>query len=384
MSYDIQIWSIEQVAPDDELLSDENLLADGLGWVYRTKNWQIVIGHSNKVIDDDLPEGAEALLPGILYVADINLEPINAPKTAHSKLNSISKRMAKNSHGIILDQQLGTFQTPAGVKRYMPKKREKRFSILVLSWWFNDGPLLTEEGLDRLISLMERKLPEALPRRYGQYEPPQHIYSSENKAHFLRFLSDNMETSVVWYPNRPVIGVYLFCSKQWGMKRQGFKSNYIKVLFESSVLEQPGWAISIRNFWKSASKIIQPYYGDVRTLNNAIRSRSSYSIDGKTDFHPVRGPWWKGIPSKLGHAAVIGDPYFSIWNRFVKSSEIDISLAYLSNKKWSGKRDASKIIGGVPRNIAQRIKPKTITTKRHGYKSSHVEWNKDYPSLWPF
>ena len=384
MSYDIQIWSTEKVTPDDELLTDENLLADGLGWVYRTNNWQIVIGQSNKVIDEDLPEGVEALLPGIQYVADIMLEPINAPKIAHSKLNSISKRMAKNSHGIILDQQLGTFQTPAGVKRYMPKKREERFSILVLSWWFNDGPLLTEEGLDRLISLMERKLPEALPRRYGQYEPPQHIYSSENKTHFLKFLSDNMETSVVWYPNRPVIGVYLFCSKQWGMKRQGFKSNYIKVLFESSVLEQPGWALSIRKFWKSASKIIQAYYGDVRTLNNAIRSRSSYSIDGKTDFHPVRGPWWKGIPSKIGHAAVIGDPYLSIWNRFVKSSEIDGNLAYISNEKWSGKRDVSKNIGGVPRNIAQRNKPKMITTKRHGYKSSHVEWNKDYPSLWPF
>ena len=384
MSYDIQIWSTEKVTPDDELLTDENLLADGLGWVYRTNNWQIVIGQSNKVIDEDLPEGVEALLPGIQYVADIMLEPINAPKIAHSKLNSISKRMAKNSHGIILDQQLGTFQTPAGVKRYMPKKREERFSILVLSWWFNDGPLLTEEGLDRLISLMERKLPEALPRRYGQYEPPQHIYSSENKTHFLKFLSDNMETSVVWYPNRPVIGVYLFCSKQWGMKRQGFKSNYIKVLFESSVLEQPGWALSIRKFWKSASKIIQAYYGDVRTLNNAIRSRSSYSIDGKTDFHPVRGPWWKGIPSKIGHAAVIGDPYLSIWNRFVKSSEIDGNLAYISNEKWSGKRDLSKNISGVPRNIAQRNKPKMITTKRHGYKSSHVEWNKDYPSLWPF
>ncbi len=127
MSYDIQIWSVEQVAPDGGLLSDENLLTEGSGWVYRTKNWQVVIGQSYKVIDEDLPEGIDALLPGIQYVADIMLEPIHAPKTAHAKLTSISKKLAKTSRGVILDQQIGTFQTPAGLKRYIPDKREERF-----------------------------------------------------------------------------------------------------------------------------------------------------------------------------------------------------------------------------------------------------------------
>jgi hypothetical protein len=384
MSYDIQIWSIEQIAPDEDLLLDEKFLVEGSGWVYRTKNWQIVIGRSQKVIDEDLPEGMEALLPGIQFVADIILEPIHAPKTAHAKLASISRKLAKSSHGVILDQQLGTFQTPAGLKRYIPIKHEERFSVLILSWWFNEGPLLTTDGIDSVLSLMESQLPEALPRRYGQYEPPQHVYSDAKRDHLLNFLFNKMESSVVWYPNRPVIGVYLFCSEQWGMKRQGFKSNYIKVLFEASVLEQPGWETSIRKFWKSASLIIQPFFGDVRTINNAIRTKSSYAVDGKTEFHPVRGPWWKGIPRKLGHAAVIGDPYFSIWNRFVKSSEIEGSLAFLSTGKWGEERDVSRLIGGVPRKIAQVKTPKMVTNKRHGFKSSYVEWNKEYPPIWPF
>ena len=384
MSYDIQIWSVKQLVPDDGLLSDENLIVEGSGWVYRTKNWQIVVGQSHKVIDEDLPEGIEALLPGIHYAADIMLEPIHAPKSAHAKLKSISKKLAKTSHGVILDQQLGTFQTPAGVKRYMPDKREERFSVLILSWWFNDGPLLTKDGLDRLLNLMESQLPEALPRRYGQFEPPQHEYSGAKRDHLLNFLNDNMDTSVVWYPNRPVLGIHVFCSKQWGMKRQGFKSNYIKVLIESSVLEQPGWATSIRKFWKSASLIIQPYFGDVRTINNAIRSRSYYAGDGKTDFHPVCGPWWKGIPRDLGHAAVLGHPYISNWPKFKKSGEIEGNLAFISNNNWMGKKNIARTIGGVPKNIAQRKVPKRVVTRKYGSKASMIEWNTEYPSLWPF
>ena len=384
MSYDVQIWSVNPITPDDVLLADEKLFAEELGWTYRTKNWQIVIGSSDRVLEEDLPEGIDALLPGISYVADLMLEPIHAPQSAHDKLASMSKRLAKESRGIVLDQQTGTFQTPTGLKRYTPQKREERFSILSLSWWFTDGPLLTKEGIVEFIDLLEKQLPEALPRRYGLFEPPQYEYSSFGKEHLIDFIYDNRESIVVWYPSRPVVYVHLTRSNKWGMNKQGFKSNYLKVEIEKSVLDQPGWFTTIMKFWKSASLIIRPFYGDVRTINNVLRSRSTYSVDGKTDFHPVRGPWWKGIPRKLGHAAVLGSPYISKWSKFENSVQSKGNLAFITNQNWKDKKDVAKLIGGVPKNIAQRKTPKRVTTKRHGFRSSLIEWNTEYPSVWPF
>lgn len=384
MSYDIQIWSVDTIALDEALLAESNWQIEGSGWVYRTRNWQIVIGSSVKALQEDLPDGIETILPGIRFLAELNLEPINAPKTAHAKMASVSKRLAKASHGVILDQQTGTFNLPSGVKRYQPKKRDERFSILRLSWWFTDSPLLTKQGLEKFIQLLECQLPEALPKRYGLFEPPQHLYSETGRDHFLNLLINNVSPGIVWYPNRPVVGVNQLCSNQWGMTNQGFKANYFQISLEHSILQQPGWSTEIRSFWRNASKIVRPFYGDVRTLNNFLRMGPTYAADIKTDFHPVRGPWWKGIPRKLGQAAVIGNPYTKHYPEFMRIAELENGLAFLSNENWKYSNDIAKKIGGVPKNISQRRNPKRIKKRVGRMKMSTIEWNEDYPSTWPF
>lgn len=384
MSYDIQIWSIYPNKLNEAPSLDDKWQKEDSGWVYRTRNWQIVISSSVKVLKEDLPEGIEAILPGISNLTELNLEPIHAPKSACDKLISVSKSLAKASHGVILDQQTGYFNSPSGVKRYQPKKRDERFSILCLSWWFTDSPLLTKQGLEKFLQLLECQLPEALPRRYGLYEPPQYIYSETRKDHFLELLFNNVSPGIVWYPNRPVVGVSQLCSSQWGMSNQGFKANYFKINLEHSILMQPGWSTELISFWRNASKIIQPYYGDVRTLNNNLRLGPTYGSDIKTDFHPVRGPWWKGIPRKLGHATVIGNPYTKLWPEFISLAEVENELAFLSTDNWKDPKAVAKIIGGVPKNISQRRTPKRIKKRVGGMKMSTIDWNEDYPSTWPF
>jgi len=321
------------------------------------------------------------LLAGISYMAELNLEPISAPKSAHKLLKAVSSHLGKVAHGLILDPQIDTIYTPSGVKRYQPQKREERFSILAMSWWFGEGPLLKSTKVDEFIGLLEKMLPKALPRRYGLFEPPQYIYSETGRRHFLGFLQEHLDDVIVWYPHRPVVNVSLHCSAKWGVDRLGFRVNYVEVEIESAVLEQPGWKTAIGRFWRAASKAIQPFYGDIRTLKGFVRMGASFGGDIQTDFHPVKGPWWTGIPRVLGHAAVLGPPYLSLWPKFVETAQVEDGIAFLSTTDWASHEEASNLVGGVPDAIAQRWIPEWAETPFGG---KAIRYNTEYPPDWPF
>ena len=229
---------------------------------------------------------------------------------------------------------------------------------------------------------MERLLPEAMPRRYGRFEPPQHLYSETGRAHFLRFLQEQLdELFLVWYPHRPVASVSLSRSSKWGATRQGFRANYVQVGVEGQALEQPGWTTALDRFWRAASQVIRPFYGDVRTLNGFARMGATYGSDAETEFHPVQGPWWFGIPCRVGHAAVLGEPYLALWPGFVEAAQVVDDLAFLSTNDWITPEEVSSLVGGVPEPLAQRWVPEWTAAARGGMT---INWNTEYPPVWPF
>jgi hypothetical protein len=333
------------------------------------------------VLIRDIPEDVVGLVPGISYLTELNLEPIGASKQAYRLLDSVSKRLGKAVHGVILDQQTDTIVTPSGVKRYRPQRRSERFSILAFSWWFTEGPLLTHWGLEHFVGLLERLLPETMPRRYGLFEPPQHQYFETGKDHFLDFLHEHLDGSLVWYPHRPVVGVSVSCSPNWGVSPQGFRANYLEVHVEARALQQPGWDVALDRFWRAASQAIRPYYGDIRTREGFLRMGATYGSDTDTGFHPVMGPWWTGIPRTAGHAIVLGEPYLALWPRFAEAAQVADSLAFLSASDWKIPGDVSDLVGGVPDELAQRWIPKW-TAMPYGGKT--INWNTELPPQWPF
>ena len=381
MSYDVQIWSVHPIRLAEVLPDVDKWQPEGDDWVYESRRWQIVVGSSVKVLIEDVPEDVVGLVPGISYLTELNLEPVGASKRAYKLLDSVSKRLGKTAHGVVLDPQTDTIATPTGVKRYRPQRRSERFSILTFSWWFTDGPLLTESGLEDFVGLLERLLPEAMPRRYGLFEPPQHQYSETGREHYLGFLHEHLDGIHVWYPHRPVVGVSMSCSSSWGACRQGFRANHVEIHLETEALRQPGWDVALDRFWRAASQAIRPYYGDVRTLEGFLHMGATYGSDADTGFHPVRGPWWTGIPRTAGHAIVLGEPYLDLWPRFAEAALAADGLAFLSTDDWKTPDDVSDLVGGVPEQLAQRWVPEWTATP---YGGKTINWNTELPPQWPF
>ena len=75
-----------------------------------------------------------------------------------------------------------------------------------MSWWFEHGRVLEPDWIDAFLALLERCVPEALPERYGLWEPPQHVFEETGREHLMAFLSEHMGEVIVWYANRPAVG----------------------------------------------------------------------------------------------------------------------------------------------------------------------------------
>ena len=169
--------------------------------------------------------------------------------------------------------------------------------------------------------------------------------------------------------------------RKWGVGRQGFKCGYCSVAIELSALLQSGWQTALRNFWTRASHVVRPFYGDVRTLNGFIRSGATYACDMQTESHPVRGPFWCGIPRDPGHAAVLGRQYLELWTGFRDAASIQGELGFVTMQDWTSAKSIIEMTGQVPHDLVLQREPKWVQIEGGGWTMS---WTTEYPSRWPF
>ncbi|MFK7984820.1 MAG: hypothetical protein AB8I08_02240 [Sandaracinaceae bacterium] len=215
--------------------------------------------------------------------------------------------------------------------------------------------MLERGTLESFLDTLRTQLPEALPRRYGEFEPPQHQLAEMGNTHLVDYLLERLEGAVVLYPSAPVASLSISTHREplWirHCGRKALRAHCVRLCIERSVLEQPVWA---------------------RGLSTVFRDVSTWWSNGQTEQHPVRSWWWCGVPRTLGHASVIGEPYVGAWPRFVEQAERRGELAFLSNPDWSTPDDVSARIGEVPASLAQ-------PAEAEGQPPPYT-----YPPLFPF
>lgn len=373
MSYDLQVWS---VCPPDLAISlpePDKWSNEASSCLYERRDWHVAVGQPVKVLPEDLPEEVAASLPGIAYLTELNLSPVDASDVARKFLVRTGTAIAKATHGVIFDPQRDQITLPSGIKRFASVGATESASVISLSWWFLEGPIARGE-FGTLLDVLERELPEGLPRRYGSFEPPQHVYAETGREHLITFLSENLRGQiVVWYPTAPVAHVHLGLPDNIGASKRGFRSAYFTLDVDAEALHQPGWQSALRRLWLSLSRVLRPFYGDVRTLAGYRRNRGRYWVTRATQRHPVIAWWWCGMPSGPAHAIVLGEQYRAIWPLFGAAAVERDGLSFVSTDDWTSTSNAFDRTGEPPEAI--RLVP--------GRQQNGVIPH-EYPSLWPF
>jgi len=370
MSYDVQVWSVNPT-PSLEYLPDAmNWKSSNGSSLYQKRSWQISILPSVRVLPEDLPPEVSRTLPGIEYLSELNLSPINAPEAGQKFALRAAIAMARASHGVVFDPQDNTVTLPSGVRRYVKAQADENASVLNFSWWFVDGPIADNRYCE-LLDVLGAELPEAMPRRYGLFEPPQHVYAEEGREHFLKFLTDNAKgIGTIWYPSAPVFDVSLRLPSPIGPSKQGFRSGRLSIDIDHETLKQPGWQSSIRRMWNAVSTLVQPFYGDVRTLHGFRRHRGRLFVARDTTRHPIKAWWWPGIPPGPAHAIVLGKRYAELWPSFMAAAVLTNDLYFVDTSDWSISDDVYDRIGRAPVEIMRCNATSVVPA--------------EYPIGWPF
>lgn len=373
MSYDLVIWCVKPADP-----ARAGTVAKGKGWVVNVA--------VSACMAEDVPDEVIERLPGIQVRVDLSLEPIDAPKAGRTAVWKIAREIARSSLGVIEDPQEDSVELPSGVKRYTPIKHEPnaRVSSLEMSWWFDHHNLLETAAIERFVDALQRWLPEAIPRRYGTYEPPEHDYAATGRAHFVAFLAENRMNSVVWYASRPVLYVSTSVGDKTGWvmhwQQRKFRCSRISIQLVGMALDQSGWQEGLRRAWRHLSRELRPFYGDVRTTGGHIARGRTLCADSETELHPVRSWWWRGLPALLGHAAVIGEPYLAAWPELGEHTTIEDGLAFVSTPDWRTADDAAALVGGVPERLTMPVAPGIPTL----FSMASDEFATRYPAVFPF
>jgi hypothetical protein len=381
MSYHVSVWCVRPLLDStlDELGTWER---HGDARSISGKGWVLHAGPSDRVLPEDIPEEVMAALPGIEHVAHLSLEPINAPKAGALLLRKAAAAIAKAGHGVILDPQQDSLQLASGAKRYVSAKpTTARVSQLELSWFFDHARLLEPASIVRLLDTLSNHLPEALPRRYGTHQPPQHELEKTGRDHLVDFLATHFPTFVVWYAHRPVRHVFVSLDAECGWQRRGYRCNRLSLQLDSDALDQPGWQLALERLWRRLSLELEPFYSEVRTLGGYLQYGARLGIDGETEISPTSSGSWRGIPPRLGHGAALGPRYRELWPKFVEHADLSGDLAFVATPDWRTKDDAADLVGGVPRELALSFMPLMVTLPGGGRTSSYPD---GYPALFPF
>lgn len=367
-SYELSVWCVHPLETPPALSEPLAWTTTFPIWEISAAKWLIAVSPSTPVLPEDMPLEVEGVLPGIAHVVKLSVRPSDAPKAGLAALNKVAKAIAKCARGVIFDPQTEIVELPSGIKRYAPQPpAEKEPSVrLQMTWFFDHLKLAERASLDRFLNILATHMPEALPRRYGVSEPPAHTLEKTGRAHLLDFLADHIAAGIVWYPNRPVLDLSLHFKRPCGFEHNQYRCNALSIAFDKAALDVPGWSTELMRLWRALSNELRPFFGDVRTFR------------GYED-HPVAAWWWKGVPPRLGHAAVVGEPYSSLWK--IDGGTHEKGLTFVTTDDWRTDEDAADKIGGVPAPIALSFMPHLGGDDRLGWGMKRAT---DYASEFPF
>jgi len=145
------------------------------------------------VESEDLPSAVVANAIGTK--TSYHLSVPAGSKAGFDTAQRVARSLAAACSGVVYDPQLDAVTWPRSRQRLFDAPKATRIDVVEFSWYVrrSDAPV---DLASVLLGRMEQLLPEAIPRRFGGFEPLQHTYETEGADGFIRCWRD--EPSMFW------------------------------------------------------------------------------------------------------------------------------------------------------------------------------------------
>ncbi|GIF70052.1 hypothetical protein Ais01nite_80870 [Asanoa ishikariensis] len=252
---------------------------------------------------DDFEEALAAACLAPRWMVEVTTTA-TAPKATIAMLRNLARHLAEHTDGAAFDTRQDGLIWPRGVRKSTVAAGERQTSMLTLDWFV--APSRWARAAGELVDLLARLCPEALPTRYGEWEPPPHRFDREP---FTRAVLD---TELLWRATRPCFGGSAHPPHDGGRPVGRITLNFDGGLIRAD----DRWRDVVVDLFTAGARRFGAFFAAAQDEPGQVVSRNS--IWSTTGFlsqraeHILRGRDWQGLPPVPMWLSWYGDPYASL------------------------------------------------------------------------
>jgi hypothetical protein len=362
-----QGWQRTQYAPLSAVYEPDQFRLEG-------REWFADIWGPSPMSWEDAPPQATALLAGIGWHIEISLEGSEA---GLDKVMRAVRAMAKAGRGVIADENSvwrpGSTRRTRWTRPVPPLRSENE--LLSMTWWTLDHSTTTQPGATAFVETLQRVLPEAVPVRWGDFEPFPLSLEKEGLAGLARYVQAAADGLVLTKVKPPFaeLTIHPACLLRHPPTPEGPMTLSIEA--GGSILNQVGFGRQLAAAFREISRVFRPFYAEARLAPNTD-SEDGWDHERQPYVSPVSGWNWNGFPRVAPMAMVVGPPYTSHWR--TDGGTHEHGMIFYSSEAWPHPPH-----GGVPiavDELLQEFDPYAVVTDT----SSSGRHPTRQPALWPF
>ena len=281
MSYDLQVFAPSRLTSGElrallasiKFETDDGEHTDSITVVRGAKRqYSFTLGLPVAVEAEDVPEVITAVVLGPDYVYELLVEGSSPVEAEHAV--RFGRRLAEATQGALLDQQTGQIWT-RGNSRTPPPVVAGTVSVLQMVWYVRAEFDAAATAAD-WTRLAGKHLPEALPRRYGTYEPLSKRLDDGGVAAFVEFVG-NADGTVFYKGSRPVQEGHLAA----GPRRGNATGHKLTLLLPG--IADPRWWSALRSLFVNFSVATEAIAATAEVIRGVRWSGRTIGYDANTE-----------------------------------------------------------------------------------------------------
>lgn len=267
------------------------------------KTWELSVDGPFEANVEDLHDdlAAVALSPGWLTQLRVAED---APKKASALARRIAVHIAREYDGAALDLMSGDILFPRGGRRSLLRLPTKHELDVRLEWCADPG-FLVGFG-ETFLEVLERHLPEALPTRFGTFEPPEFRLDGD-RAQFVK-LWDDPRAAQLWYAKKPALGGGLSHPYPGAPSQPGVKAAHLGLsLVADGLLASPAWRACVVGLFRQLAASLNAFFG--RALVTRVAETATEIQEHLRPGLLGIGSRWLGLPRQAAWLTWLGPWY---------------------------------------------------------------------------
>ncbi|MEP4195548.1 MAG: hypothetical protein ABJL99_07930 [Aliishimia sp.] len=339
MSYDFELYTNRKLILDPPVTSGgSSVRVDG----------------PERIEDENIPANYLTILGKKRVLFRIHLEG-NVVASDQNAVDGWLRAIVFETKGVLIDLQTEHFESPTKSGQ-LEAQAGQLSSNGWMSFYFENGESFYESGFKEMLQVVSLLMPEAVPTRYGYYEPLQSRVEDGDISGLVS--SFKSETDIFMKAKTPFGHIFtsIPCKKtleNWHPKhfvRREFLLCRVCFELRPKLFTHPGSLRRLNSLFEKLCVTLDVVYADIVQINDW-------------------GSWvWRGLPENKAHTICLGRAYQDVWPDALKTGQKIGSHHHLVTTDRFGNEP--------PRPPRDLIAPRQID-KNPGGKT-------DYASVFPF